>query len=138
MNGFGFSELVLAVGLFVVTFVASLLVVGFLLVWMPATFLLDHHDRNLWVDRHPVIRWTGHILKNLAGLLLIAIGVLLSVPGIPGQGLLTILIGLILLDVPGKRRFERKLVSRPRVLKVINRLRARFGKPALVLDEPRR
>ena len=62
-----------------------------------------------------------------------ALGALLSLPGIPGQGLLTILIGLILLDFPGKRGLERRLVSRPSVLAAINRLRARFGRPAMEL-----
>jgi hypothetical protein len=47
---------------------------------------------------------------------------------------LTILIGLMLLNFPGKRRLERRLVSRPRILAAINALRAHFGKPALLLD----
>jgi hypothetical protein len=62
--------------------------------------------------------------------------VLLSLPGVPGQGILTILIGVMLLDFPGKRRLERWLVRRPAVFKGINRIRARFDKPPLVLDEP--
>jgi len=39
-----------------------------------------------------------------------------------------------LLDFPGKRRLEQKLLSRPQILKTINRLRARFGKQALEID----
>ena len=57
------------------------------------------------------------------------IGVLMLV--LPGQGVLTILIGLTLLDFPGKRRFVRRLLMRPRVFRVINRLRRRFGRPPL-------
>jgi len=64
---------------------------------------------------------------------LILLGLFLSLPGVPGQGILTILIGVMLLNFPGKRRLERWLVSRPRVLPVINGLRARFGKPPLLL-----
>jgi hypothetical protein len=41
----------------------------------------------------------------------------------------------MLLNFPGKRALERKLVGRPRVLRAINGLRARFGKPGLVLDQ---
>lgn len=52
----------------------------------------------------------------------------------PGPGVLTILIGVMLLNFPGKRRLERKLVERPRVLEAINRLRARFGKAPLILE----
>ncbi len=58
----------------------------------------------------------------------------MSLPGIPGQGLLTILLGVMLLDFPGKRRLEFKIISRPKVFRAINRLRARFDKPPLVLD----
>ena len=72
--------------------------------------------------------------KNLLGLLHVAIGLLLSVPGVPGQGALTILIGVMLLDLPGVRRLERWLVRRPSVYRTINRIRARFGKPPLVID----
>ena len=115
--------------------VVSLVIVGWLLAVLPATFFLDRHNREFWVDRHPILRWTGIVAKNLLGVGLVLVGVLLSMPGIPGQGVLTILIGLVLLDFPGKRRFERRLVGMPRILRTINRLRARFGKPPLVLQE---
>jgi hypothetical protein len=58
----------------------------------------------------------------------------MSLPGVPGQGILTILLGLMLLDLPGKRAWEQKLVKRPKVLQTINQLRGKFGKPPLVLD----
>jgi hypothetical protein len=61
------------------------------------------------------------------------VGIVLTLPGVPGQGMLTILLGLMLLDVPGKRRLERRIVGRRRILKAINRLRKRFGRPPLVL-----
>jgi hypothetical protein len=50
----------------------------------------------------------------------------------PGQGVLSILLGLSLLDIPGKKKFERKLIQQEGVLKVVNRLRARRGQPPLV------
>jgi hypothetical protein len=49
----------------------------------------------------------------------------------PGQGIVTILIGLVLVDLPGKRALERWMVGRPRVLAAINRLRAKYGHPPL-------
>jgi archaellum biogenesis protein FlaJ (TadC family) len=83
------------------------------------------------------MRWTRPLIalaRNLGGVVLIAAGVVMSVPGVPGQGILTILIGVMLMDVPGKRGLERKIVRRPRVLKSLNRIRARFAKPALRVD----
>ncbi len=124
-----------AVALFVASLVVSLVVVAVVLVKIPEDYFLDCHDRELWVDRHPLVRMALKLGKNVLGLCLVATGILLSLPGIPGQGLLTVLIGLMLLDFPGKRRWERRLVSLPRIFKSINRLRRRFGKAALRLEE---
>jgi len=52
----------------------------------------------------------------------------------PGQGILTLLLGISLMDVPGKQKLERKIVERPAVLKAINKLRARANKPPLDLS----
>ena len=52
----------------------------------------------------------------------------------PGQGLLTILVGLLMLDIPGKRRLELAIVRRGPVLGSINKLRARFRRPPLRVD----
>jgi hypothetical protein len=46
----------------------------------------------------------------------------------PGQGILTILAGLLLMNFPGKYRLERWLVQRPGVLSSLNWLRTRRGK----------
>jgi hypothetical protein len=118
----------------VATFTCSLLVVGFLLVKLPPTYFQNDHPRNFWPERHPAIRLAALIAKNLIGLVLLVVGVILALPGVPGQGILTILIGIMLLDFPGKRRLERSIVSRPTILVTINRLRQRCGKPPLALD----
>ena len=60
------------------------------------------------------------------------LGILLSLPGVPGQGVLTILLGIMLSDFPGKVRLERKIVSYPKVLQALNKLRERFAKPPLM------
>jgi UPF0716 family protein affecting phage T7 exclusion len=84
-----------------------------------------------------VLRVTARSGKNLLGVLLVVVGAILALPGVPGQGLLTILVGLLLLDLPGKRRIERRMVGRPRILRMINRLRKRFGRSPLVLGNRR-
>jgi hypothetical protein len=125
----------LGVVLFVVLAAASLLVTGWILVRIPADYFVGDKPPALWVDRHPVLRWSGHVGKNVLGVFLVALGIVLSLPGIPGQGLLTILIGLMFLDIPGKRRLEKRLIQRPRVLGVINRLRQARGRGPLVFEE---
>lgn len=77
-------------------------------------------------------RWTlVRVGRNVAGIVLIVVGAALSIPGVPGQGLLTLLVGVLLVDFPGRRRLERALVSRPGLLAGLNLLRARFGRPPL-------
>lgn len=127
-------EVLLATLLFLVTFSINLAIVSFVLVKIPATYFSKDHSRAFLSERHSVIRYLGVFGKNLLGVLLVALGIVLSVPGVPGQGFLTILLGIMLLDFPGKRSLEYKLVSRPTVFKTINKLRHRFGKPSLVLD----
>ena len=126
------QKMLLTLGVFSLTLLFSLGAVMAVLVRLPATYFRDD-DVSISPRRHPIIRGIAVILKNMFGALLILLGLFLSLPGVPGQGILTILIGVMLLNFPGKRRLERWLVSRPRVLPVINGLRARFGKPPLLL-----
>jgi len=107
---------------------ATVVVVG----WSADRF--KNEPAPFWERRHPIVRIAGLVAKNLGGALLIVLGAVMALPGVPGQGVLTMLIGLTMLDFPGKRALERRFVTRPTVLKAINRLRARFGKPALELE----
>jgi len=120
--------------LFVATFTISLAIVSFIMVKIPPDYFHKDRPRDLWSDRHPAIRYLGIFAKNLLGVVLVLLGIVMSIPGVPGQGFLTILLGIMLLDFPGKRELERKIVSRPQVLQTINKLRDRFGKPNLVLE----
>ena len=120
--------------LFLVTFSINLAIVSFVLVRIPSNYFDKEHSRAFLSDRPPVIRYLGIIGKNLLGVLLVALGIVLSFPGVPGQGILTILLGIMLLDFPGRRNLEYKLVSRPSVFRTINKLRHRFGNANLTLD----
>jgi hypothetical protein len=128
------KDVLLGVGLFIVMFALSLAEVTFILVKLPTNYFTDeyHHFRR----NHHVLwrRLLWAILKNAIGLVHIIIGGILSIPGVPGQGVLTILIGVMLMDLPGVRRMERWLVSRVKVRLSIDKIRARFKKPPLVLD----
>jgi len=127
-------ELILAAALFVASFSVSIIVITFILVRLPPMYFHESHSRDFLSGRHTSIRWIGIAIKNLVGVLLVLLGILMSIPGVPGQGMLTILLGIVLLDLPGKRRVERALIGRPSVLAKINRLRLRFGRPPLVLE----
>ncbi|HEX8338256.1 MAG TPA: hypothetical protein VF621_16175 [Pyrinomonadaceae bacterium] len=133
--GLTWGQVLFGVALSVVTFALSLAVVTVVLVKLPANYFHSSHDREFLVHRHPVLRALGIVAKNLLGLLLVGAGIVMSLPGVPGQGVLTILLGIMLLDFPGKRALETRIVSRPRVRQAVNALRERFGKPPLMLDE---
>ena len=87
-----------------------------------------------WRRRHPVVRWAMRGLKNALGVVLLLAGLAMLV--LPGQGLLTLAVALLLLDFPGKRGVERRLLGSPRVLGPVNALRRRFGKPPMQPPEP--
>jgi hypothetical protein len=120
--------------IFVGTFLINLAIVSIILVKLPADHFSNNRKTKFWSGPRPVLHAAKVIGKNIAGVLLVALGVVLSLPGVPGQGLLTILLGIMLLDFPGKERLEQKLLSRPSVLNAINRLRARFEKPPLEVN----
>jgi hypothetical protein len=126
------EELLIGVGLFVGSMVASAALSIFILCRLPVDHL--RADPPILTGPHhaPIRRILKRIGKNLLGLLLVAAGVVMSLPGVPGQGLLTIVIGVMLLDFPGKLALERKLMMRPSIFKSINKLRVRFGKEPLL------
>jgi len=117
-------------------FIASLALLPWLVVRIPPDYF---HQRHPFLDelryRHPVLRWTLFLLKNLFGILVLLMGIAMLV--LPGQGLITIMIGLLLLNFPGKFALERWVVTRPGVLRAINWMRGRYGHPPITLPSTR-
>jgi hypothetical protein len=111
-------------------FVLGNAVVAILLVKLPEDYFC-RPPSNRPSSRHPVLAWTLRIGKNAVGWLAVLVGLVLILPGVPGPGLVAIVLGIALVDFPGKRRLEFWLITRPRVFGTINRLRARFGSPPL-------
>lgn len=113
--------------------VGSLVLVALLLPLIVVRLPADHfvrphrigHGRRGWLD------WLWHLGKNALGAVFVLAGLAMLL--LPGQGLLTIAIGLLLMDFPGKRRLELRLLSRPKILQLINRLRAKHGRPPLLV-----
>lgn len=137
-----FSEFILALnwrnvligaGIFVGSFLINLAIVSVILVKLPADHFKKNRKTKFWAGPSPALNAAKVIGKNIAGVLLVGLGIVLSLPGIPGQGLLTILLGIMLLDFPGRERLEQKLLSKPTIVNTINRLRGKFGKPPLEL-----
>jgi uncharacterized membrane protein YbaN (DUF454 family) len=120
--------------IFIASFLINLGIVSVILVKLPADHFMKNRKTKFWSGSNPALNAAKVIGKNILGVFLVVLGIVLSLPGVPGQGLLTILLGIMLLDFPGRERLEQKLLSKPSIVNTINRLRGRFGKPPLVLN----
>jgi hypothetical protein len=74
------------------------------------------------------------IAKNAFGAILLLGGIIMLF--VPGQGLLTIAMGLLLLDYPGKFHLEQRLASNAKILNGLNWLRAKAGTAPLRIEKP--
>jgi hypothetical protein len=95
---------------------ASALIVGIVMLKFPKIISARIIKRIFCRTASWAVRWGVVIGKNILGVSLIIAGIVLIVAG-PGQGILTILIGLIMIDIPGKRPLEAKIIQRPTVLR---------------------
>jgi hypothetical protein len=113
----------------VVSLVLTLVLLPIVIVKLPADYFTA-------AKRPPAERgvsgWLLRIGKNLLGVIFVVAGIAMLL--LPGQGLLTLLIGLLLLDFPGKRAVERRLIRVPMVRNFTNSLRERHRQPPLLLD----
>ncbi|MGY8813307.1 MAG: hypothetical protein ACKVHQ_01120 [Gammaproteobacteria bacterium] len=123
-----FSKWILVISLLM--FVVTIILIPYLITLMPEDyFSRDRREVTYYSEHHPIVRLLILVLKNLVGYILIFLGITMLV--LPGQGILTIIIGLFFVDFPRKYQFERWLASRVRVLKTLNWVRKRAGKKPL-------
>ena len=134
VSGLTLQKILVGALIFLASCLINLGIVSVILVKLPADHFSKDRKTKFWSGPRPALHAAGVIGKNILGILLVALGVVLSLPGVPGQGLLTILLGVMLLDFPGRDRLEQKLLSKPSIVNAINRLRGRFDKPPLVLN----
>lgn len=130
----GTEVAIAAISAIIITMVISILACIVVMVRIPQDYFVGDHPPRAWADRHALVRWPLIVGKNLLGVVLILLGIVMSFPGVPGQGILTVLIGAMLMDFPGKRKSEKWLLARRGVLQAINRIRGRYGRPPLMLD----
>lgn len=116
----------------VLMFVGSLVAIPWLVARIPADYFLRHqHYVDRWKPRHPLTRVVVLALKNLFGFILLLAGIAMLV--LPGQGILTIVVGLMFIDFPGKLALERWCVQQPGVHQAINWIRKKANRPPLEL-----
>lgn len=102
----------------VLLFAGTLVIVPVVCVRMPADY---------FVAPIPKRSWLAITARTLVAVVLIGLGAAMLV--LPGQGMLTILFGISLLDFPAKRRVERRILGSRTVFSAVNKLRQTRGKP---------
>lgn len=117
----------------VVVFLATLVLVPWLIIRIPADYFTHaRKERMALVVHNPVLRILFRFGRNCLGAVFVLAGIAMLV--LPGQGVLTILIGLTLMNFPGKERILRWIVSRRSVFVSINWIRGKAGKNPLILE----
>ncbi len=121
-------------GLSVVLFVGSLVIMPVLIARMRTDyFVTSSRDEHTWLGRHPAARMTARVLKNTLGGVLLLAGLAMMV--LPGQGIITTLVALSLLEFPGKRRLELRLIRQRHVSGAVNWIREKAGRPPLRIPD---
>jgi len=116
----------------VLMFFGSLIAAPWLVMRIPTDYFVNRqHVADRWRSRHPLVRLGLLAAKNLFGMVLVLAGIAMLV--LPGQGILTILVGLICLDFPGKYALEQRLIRQRPVLGAINWMRTKGNRPPLEL-----
>jgi archaellum biogenesis protein FlaJ (TadC family) len=107
----------------VIGLVASLVVIPWILIQIPSDYF-SHKKRQThpWHNDLPILSLVFLLMKNILGVIFIISGIIMLF--IPGQGIITIIIGVILADFPYKYRIEQWIISHPAILRYINELRA--------------
>jgi hypothetical protein len=114
----------------VVTFFGTLIALPLVVASIPADYFRRDHR---YASRQPtplgVLHLLSLLLRNVLGLVFVIAGIAMLV--LPGQGILTIVIGLMLMRFPGKQALERRFILQPSVLRAINWMRAKAHRPPL-------
>ena len=119
-------------GLSLLTVVVSFIAVPMVIRRMPHDYFLESSEAAETIrQQHPVLRISFLILKNLLGALLVLGGLIMFLT--PGQGILTLLIGLLLLNFPGKRRLEIRLIRIKPLKRAVDWIRRKAGSRPIVL-----
>ncbi len=115
-------------------FVVSLAGMPFIVARIPADYFTHHgRHRTNQSSRHPIVELVLIVLKNLLGAVLLIAGFIMLFT--PGQGLLSILFGLMIMNYPGKYTLECWIIRKPLIFSAVNNMRAKQGEPPLMAAE---
>ncbi len=126
------TELLTTLALFsIITFIVSLVAIPWVISKMPEDYFSNEQHHNAYKNKyHPLLSLFIRILRNIIAIIFILAGIIMLFT--PGQGLLTILVGLGLSDFPGKFALERRIARNKKIFKALNWVRKRTGVMPLI------
>ena len=107
----------------IIALVLSPIVFHQIIIRLPQDYFIQTKD-----DRKPL-----SLLRNLAGMILVAVGLAMFV--LPGQGLITFVIGLSLINFPGKRELQLRIIKNSKFQKSINWFRMKSSKQPFIFPK---
>ncbi|WP_457574059.1 PGPGW domain-containing protein [Desulfolithobacter sp.] len=117
----------------VATFVVSLVLIPWLIARLPEDYFVWHRQKVEERRRqHPALTIFVLFVKNCLGMVLLMAGLTMLV--LPGQGILTMVLGLSLMDFPGKKRLVVWWLGNKRVRDSLNWIRRKTGRPEFVFS----
>lgn len=120
-------------GISLAMFVVSVLLVPVFVQILPEDYFVRRKIRT----KPPWVPFPLHVLylvaKNIVGIVLIVLGLAMLV--LPGQGLLTLIVGVILTDIPGERQAFLLICRKTPVLRAMNWLREKKGVAPFIMPE---
>lgn len=116
----------------IILYIASIALVPWMLIMLPSDYFA-HETREtcLWKGDSVLIKSVLIFLKNLVGATLLIAGIAMLF--LPGQGILTIVAGLFLMNFPYKYQIEKWIIGYPIVLKSFNKIRKKANKEPFTL-----
>lgn len=115
---------------FFILILSVVVIVSFVLIKLPSNYFSFKENKGLLNKLAFPFNFILLILKNSVGFILVCFGVILIF--VPGQGLLTIFAGLMLMNFPGKRNLELFIIRKKPVLNAVNWIRGKAGKEKIV------
>jgi len=133
---FGKNPIVLVslMALSAASFIVSIIGVPWYVKRLPEDYFSRREQEDLGIERSDRTLWgkLAVVFQNAIGALLVLAGLAMLI--LPGQGLLTLVVGILMMEFPGKRKLQRRVLAIPAVLKAVNALRKRSGEPPLVVE----
>jgi hypothetical protein len=139
-DSLGTNFILLSIVITMIISIVYFIVLGWIITRMDKRYFLRQYiaagplaEKKRLTSPHKELAWVIAWLKIMLAVLLLLVGVAMLF--LPGQGLITILVGLSLIPFPGKRRLELFLLSRKSVRSSLNWIRIKANKDPFIFDE---